>query len=143
MARRNAFSCARSERLREISASELSIPSALQASRITTKSSPIPFQIFHASLGASIRVDIVVGLELSVDNINEFTDFDADVVTSLFVVLGTLIQKLAELTTSFTHRLTSTVSIILFTAKMRPSNCGIGDNFATTVSISKALFRPL
>ncbi len=52
----------------------------------------------HASLSASIRVDIVVGLELSVDNINEFTDFDADVVTSLFVVLGTLIQKLGELT---------------------------------------------
>jgi hypothetical protein len=41
-----------------------------------------------------------VGLELSVDNINEFTDFNADVVTCLFVVLGTLIQKLDELTTS-------------------------------------------
>ena len=42
-----------------------------------------------------------MGLELSVNNINEFTDFDADVVASLFVVLGTLIQRLDELTTSF------------------------------------------
>jgi hypothetical protein len=62
----------------------------------TTNSNPIPFQIFHASLGASIRVDIVVGFELSVDNINEFTDFEANVVTSLFVVLGTLTQRLDE-----------------------------------------------
>jgi hypothetical protein len=84
-----------------------------------------------------------VGLELSVDNINKFADFDADVVTGLFVVLGALIQKLAELTTSFSQCITSTVSIMLFTAKIRPSNCGIGDNFATTVSTSKAVFRPL
>ena len=32
---------------------------------------------------------------------------------------------------------------MLFTAEMRLSNCGIGDNFATIASISKAVFRPL
>ena len=63
-------------------------------------SKPIPFQIFHASLGASIRVDIVVGFELSVDNINESTDFEANVVTSLLVMLGTLVQRLDEPLTS-------------------------------------------
>ena len=44
-----------------------------------------------------------MGFELGVDNINEFADFDADVVTSLFVVLGTLIQKLAGLITYSLH----------------------------------------
>ena len=63
-------------------------------------SKPMPFQIFHASLGASIRLDIVVGFELSVDNINESTDFEANVVTSLLVMLGTLVQILDEPLTS-------------------------------------------
>ena len=41
-----------------------------------------------------------MGFELNVNNINKFTNFDADVVTCLFVVLGTLIQKLDKLMTS-------------------------------------------
>ncbi len=53
-------------------------------------SDAIPFEILQPFLSASIRVDVIVRLELGVDNVNEFTNFDADVVTSLFVVFGTL-----------------------------------------------------
>jgi hypothetical protein len=50
----------------------------------------LPFQCIKTHSSAFICVNIITILKLGVDNIDQFVDFGANIITSLFVVLGAL-----------------------------------------------------
>lgn len=56
-------------------------------------SSPLPFQCVYTHPDTPICVNIIAILELGIDDVNQFVDLDANVITSLLVVFHSLVQN--------------------------------------------------
>ena len=61
---------------------------------------PLHLQCIYSHLYALICVDIIIFLELAMDDVDEFADLNADVVTSLLVVFCPLVHQSEEIRTT-------------------------------------------
>lgn len=79
------------------------------------------------------------------NNVDEFANLDADVITSLLVVFRPLVHRPAIRGDQYSVRqqLTSTISMILFTAVMMPSRPGTGAILTAVSNTPKDAFRAL